>query len=135
MSQKQYMLILSQRTRILTYRSENLKSLIKTTIDEILNSYDFEFDIDELQSEDFDHPVVQDLFHTRSEANALKELIQFKESLSDTDINLDEKSNYKFSEPNNRWSLKFEEYHKSTVVCGFTNVDKMFSTNFHIEEI
>ena len=36
MSQKQYMLILSQRQHITTYRCENINYLVKEAIDEIL---------------------------------------------------------------------------------------------------
>jgi hypothetical protein len=132
---KKYILILSQKQGINTYRSENLKSLIKTVINKILNSYDFNFDIEELQSEDFNFPKIQDLFYTRSEANALKYLVKFKESLSDTNIELNENSNYQFSEPNDQWSLKFEECYKSTIISGFTTVNKKYPTHFHIEEI
>lgn len=135
MSQKQYMLIISQKKGINTYRSENLTSLIRTVINEILSSYEFDFDIEELQSEDFDFPEVQDLFYLRSEAKALKDLVAFKESLYDTKIELDEKPTYQFSEPNNLWSLKFEERYKCTVVSGFTTANKRYPTNFHIEEI
>lgn len=134
MSQKQYFSITCQGLKINTYRSENLSYLIKDIIDDIIWSYGL--DSDEITSGDFDSQHFRELFDfDENEANALKELVEFKESLENTTIELNKTINYQFSDPNNKWSLKFEEYHKNTVVCGFTNVDKMFSTNFHIEEI
>lgn len=133
MSQKQYIMVLSQGLRINTYRSENLKSLIDDAIEEIFESY--HLNTHEITSEDFDFQDFLDLYNlNRFEANALKKLVESKESLSNTNIQLDGNSNYQFSEPNNKWSLKFEQIYRTTIVSGFTIAD-MYPTIFHIEEI
>lgn len=132
---KQYMLIISRGQRISTYRSENLKSLIKDIINDILWSYRFEPEA--ISSEDFDFNEFWYMFDlSYSEATALKELVEFKEKIDNLDIQLDETTNYQFSEPNNKWSLKFEKIYEGTsIVTGHTIVDSMYPTNFHIEEI
>ena len=135
MLNKQYMLIISRGQRINTYRSENLKILIENIIDDILWSYTFEPEA--ISSEDFDFDEFRYMFDlSYSEATALKELVEFKEKVDNLDIQLDETTNYQFSEPNNKWSLKFEKsYEGTSIVTGHTIVDSMYPTNFHIEEI
>lgn len=134
MSEKQYFSITSRGLKIITYRSENLNGIIKEIIDDILWSYGLESD--EITSKDFDSLYFRDLFDFDEEdAKALKELVEFKESLSNTNIELDESSNYQFSDPNNKWSLKFEQIYGTTIISGFNIVDKMYPTSFHIEEI
>ena len=134
MSQKQYIMVLSQDLRFNTYRSENLKSLIDDAIEEIFESY--HLNTHKITSEDFDFQDFLDLYNlNRFEANTLKKLVEFKETLSNTNIRLDGNSNYQFSEPNNKWSLKFEERYGHTFVSGFTIVDKVYPISFHIEEI
>ena len=135
MLNKQYMLIISRGQRISTYRSENLKNLIKDIINDILWSYTFEPEA--ISSEDFDFNEFRYMFDlSYSEATALKELVEFKEKIDNLDIQLDETTNYQFSEPNNKWSLKFEKIYEGTsIVTGHTIVDSMYPTNFHIEEI
>lgn len=134
MSQKQYIMVLSQGLRINTYRSENLKSLIDDAIEEIFESY--HLNTHEITSNDFDFKDFLELYDlNRFETNALKKLVKFKETLSITNIELDGNSNYQFSEPNNKWSLKFEERYGHTFVSGFTIVDKVYPISFHIEEI
>lgn len=135
MLNKQYMLIISRGQRINTYRSENLKILIENIIDDILWSYTFEPEA--ISSEDFDFDEFRYMFDlSYSEATALKELVEFKEKIDNLDIQLDETTNYQFSEPNNKWSLKFEKIYEGTsIVTGHTIVDSMYPTNFHIEEI
>lgn len=135
MLNKQYMLIISRGQRINTYRSENLKILIENIIDDILWSYTFEPEA--ISSEDFDFDEFRYMFDlSYSEATALKELVEFKEKIDNLDIQLDETTNYQFSEPNNKWSLKFEKiYEDTSIVTGHTIVDSMYPTNFHIEEI
>lgn len=134
MSEKQYIMVLNQGLRINTYRSENLKSLIDDAIEEIFESY--HLNTHEITSNDFDFQDFLDLYDlNRFEANALKKLVEFKETLSNTNIQLDGNSNYQFSEPNNKWSLKFEERYGHTFVSGFTIVDKVYPISFHIEEI
>ena len=131
---KQYMLIISRGQRISTYRSENLKSLIKDIINDILWSYRFEPEA--ISSEDFDFHDFQYMFDlTYSEATSLKELVEFKEKINDLDIELDGTSNYQFSDPNNKWALKFEQiYEGTTIVSGHTLMDND-STIFHIEQL
>lgn len=133
MLNKQYMLIISRGQRINTYRSENLKILIENIIDDILWSYTFEPEA--ISSEDFDFDEFRYMFDlSYSEATALKELVEFKEKIDNLDIQLDETTNYQFSEPNNKWSLKFEKIYEGTsIVTGHTIVDSMYPTNFHIE--
>lgn len=135
MPNKQYMIATSRRLKINIYRSENLKSLIIEIIDDILWSYGFEPEA--ISSEDFDSDEFRYMFDlTQSEATALKELVEFKEKIDDLDIELDETSSYQFSDPNNKWSLKFEEiYEGTTIVSGHTIVDSMYPTNFHIEQL
>lgn len=133
MSEKQYFSITSRGLKINTYRSENLKSIIKDIIDDILWSYSLE--PDEITSKDFDSQYFRELFDfNEKEANALKELVEFKESLDNTTIKLNTETNYHFSDPNDKWSLKFEQIYRTTIVSGFTIVD-MYPTIFHIEEI
>lgn len=131
---KQYMLIISRGQRISTYRSENLKSLIKDIINDILWSYRFEPEA--ISSEDFDFHDFRYMFDlTYSEATSLKELVEFKEKINDLDIELDGTSNYQFSDPNNKWALKFEQiYEGTTIVSGHTLMDDD-STIFHIEQL
>ena len=131
---KQYMLIISRGQRISTYRSENLKSLIKDIINDILWSYRFEPEA--ISSEDFDFHDFRYMFDlTYSEATSLKELVEFKEKINDLDIELDGTSNYQFSDPNNKWALKFEQiYEGTTIVSGHTLMDND-STIFHIEQL
>lgn len=131
---KQYMLIISRGQRISTYRSENLKSLIKDIINDILWSYRFEPEA--ISSEDFDFHDFRYMFDlTYSEATSLKELVEFKEKINDLDIELDGTSNYQFSDQNNKWALKFEQiYEGTTIVSGHTLMDND-STIFHIEQL
>ena len=135
MPNKKYMIATSRRLKINIYRSENLKSLIIKIIDDILWSYGFEPDA--ISSEDFDSDEFRYMFDlTQSEATALKELVEFKEKIDDLDIELDGTSSYQFSEPNSKWSLKFEKvYEGTTMIHGHTIVDSMYPTNFHIEQL
>lgn len=135
MPNKQYMSITSRNQKISTYRSENLKSLIEDIINDILWSYTFEPEA--ISSEDFDFDEFRYMFDlTYTEATALKELVEFKEKIDDLNIELDKTSNYQFSEPNNKWSLKFEQiYENTSIVTGHTIVDSMYPTNFHIEQL
>lgn len=133
MSEKQYFSITCRGLKINTYHSENLSYLIKDIIDDIIWSYGL--DSDEITSEDFDSQNFRELFDfDEKEANALKELVEFKESLENTTIELNKTTNYQFSDPNDKWSLKFEQIYRTTIVSGFTIVD-MYPTIFHIEEI
>ena len=134
MSEKQYFSITSRGLKIITYRSENLNGIIKEIIDDILWSYGLE--PDEITSKDFNSLYFRDLFDfDEKDAKALKELVKFKESLSNTNIELDESSNYQFTNKNNKWSLNFEHIYGTTIISGFNVVDKMYPTNFHVEEI
>lgn len=135
MLKKQYMLIISRGQRINTYRSENLKILIENIIDDILWSYTFEPEA--ISSEDFDFDEFRYMFDlSYSKATALKELVEFKEKIDDLNIQLDGTTNYQFSEPNSKWSLKFEKVYEGTsIVTGHTIVDSMYPTNFHIEQL
>lgn len=132
---KQYMLIISRGQRISTYRSENLKSLIKDIINDILWSYTFEPEA--ISSEEFDFDEFRYMFDlSYSEAKALKGLVEFKEKIDDLDIQLDGTINHQFLEPNSKWSLKFEKFYKSTsIITGHTIMDSMYPTNFHIEQL
>lgn len=132
---KQYMLIISRGQRINTYRSGNLKSLIEDIINDILWSYTFEPEA--ISSKDFDFDEFRYMFDLNySEATALKELVEFKEKIDDLEIELNETIDYQFSEPNNKWSLKFEKIYEGTsIVTGHTIVDSMYPTNFHIEKL
>ena len=134
MSTKQYFSITSRGLKIITYRSENLNGILKEIIDDILWSYRLE--PDEITSETFDSDYFRELFDfDEDDANALKKLVKFKESLEDITIKLDETSNYQFEDPENKWSLKFEQLHGHTFVSGFTIIDEQYSTAYHIEEI
>lgn len=134
MSEKQYFSITSRGLKIITYRSENLNGIIKEIIDDILWSYGLESD--EITSKDFKSLYFRDLFDfDEDDTKALKELVEFKESLSNTNIELDETSNYQFTDTNNKWSLNFEHIYGTTIISGFNVVDKMYPTNFHVEEI
>lgn len=87
MSQKQYFSITSRGLKIITYRSENLNGIIKEIIDDILWSYGLE--PDEITSETFESDYFRELFDfNKDDSNALKKLVEFKESLSK------KKSNY-----------------------------------------
>ena len=134
MSEKQYISIKCTGLKINSYRSENLNYLIKDIVDDILWSYSLE--PDEITSKDFDSLYFRDLFDFDEEdTKALKELVEFKESLSNINIQLDESSNYQFTDTNNKWSLKFAQIYGTTIISGFNVVDKMYPTNFHVEEI
>lgn len=134
MTNKQYFSVTSRGLKIITYRSENLNGIIKEIIDDILWSYGLE--PDEITSETFDSDYFRELFDfDEDDANALKKLVAFKESLETTTIELNETSKYQLSDPDNKWSLKFEQIYEHTFVSGFNIVDKMYPTNFHIEEI
>ena len=134
MSQKQYFSLTSRGLKIITYRSENLNGIIKEIIDDILWSYRLE--PDEITSETFDSYYFRELFDfDEDDASALKKLVAFKESLEDTTIELNKKTNYQFADPENKWSLKFEQLHGHTFVSGFNIVDEQYSTTYHIEEI
>lgn len=134
MSQKQYFSVTSKGLKIITYRSENLNGIIKEIIDDILWSYRLE--PDEITSETFDSDYFRELFDLdEDDANALKKLVKFKESLEDTTIELNETTNYQFSDPENEWSLKFEQIHEHTFVSGFNIIDEQYPTTYHIEEI
>lgn len=133
MSEKQYFSITCRGLKINTYRSENLSYLIKDIIDDIIWSYGL--DSDEITSEDLDSQHFRELFDfDEKEANALKKLVEFKESLENTTIDLNKTTNYQLSDPNDKWSLKFEQIYRNTIVSGFTIAD-MYPTIFHIEEI
>lgn len=131
----QYILILNQNQRITTYRCENINYLITEGIDEILNSYGFE--PSEMTSEDFDFEDFRDLYDLDYfEAKNLKELFQFREKIENVQFELNDDSKYEFplhSNPN--WSLKIEPKYCSLIIHGFTNVNKQYPTNFHIEKI
>lgn len=134
MSQKQYFSVTSRGLKIITYRSENLNGIIKEIIDDILWSYRLE--PDEITSETFDSDYFRELFDfDENDANALKKLVKFKKSLEDTTIELNETTNYQFSDPENEWSLKFEQIHEHTFVSGFNIIDEQYPTTYHIEEI
>lgn len=134
MSQKQYFSVTSRGLKIITYRSENLNGIIKEIIDDILWSYRLE--PDEITSETFNSDYFRELFDfDEDDANALKKLVKFKESLEDTTIELNETTNYQFSDLKNEWSLKFEQIHEHTFVSGFNIIDEQYPTTYHIEEI
>ena len=134
MPTKQYFSVTSRSLKIITYRSENLNGILKEIIDDILWSYRLE--PDEITSETFDSDDFRELFDfDEDDANALKKLVAFKESLEDITIELDKTSNYQFEDPENKWSLKFEQIYGHTFVSGFNIVDKMYPTAYHIEEI
>lgn len=134
MLQKQYFSITSRGLKIITYRSENLNGIIKEIIDDILWSYSLE--PDEITSKTFDSDYFRELFDfDEDDANALKELVKFKESLENRTIELKETSNYQFSDPDGKWSLQFEQLYGHTILSGFNIVDKYYPTAYHIEEI
>ena len=134
MSTKQYFSITSRGLKIITYRSENLNGILKEIIDDILWSYRLE--PDEITSETFDSDYFRELFDfDDDDAKALKELVEFKESLENTIIELNEENNYEFKDPNGKWSLKFEQIYGTTMVSGFNIVDEQYPTAYHIEEI
>lgn len=135
MSEKQYMLILSQKQHITTYRCKNINYLVNDVIDEILNSYGF--DPSQISSEDFDFSDFRNLYDLDYfEAKSLKELFQFREKIKNNEIELKDDSKYEFPLHHNpNWSLKIEPKYESLIVHGFTNVDKQYPTNFHIEEL
>ena len=134
MPTKQYFSVTSRGLKIITYRSENLNGIIKEIIDDILWSYHLE--PDEITSETFDSDYFRELFDfDENDAQALKKLVAFKELLETATIKLDETSNYEFKDPDNKWSLKFEQLYGHTLVSGFNIVDTMYPTSFHIEEI
>ena len=134
MPNKQYFSITSRSLKIITYRSENLNGILKEIIDDILWSYGLE--PDNITSETFDSDYFRELFDfDEDDANALKKLVAFKESLENITIELDKTSNYQFEDPDGEWSLKFEQIYGTTFVSGFNIVDKMYPTSFHIEEI
>lgn len=134
MSQKQYFSVTSRGLKIITYRSENLNGIIKEIINDILWSYHLE--PDEITNETFDSDYFCELFDfDENDANALKKLVAFKESLETITIELNQASNYKFEDPKNKWSLKFEQIYGTTFVSGFNIIDKYYPTAYHIEEI
>ena len=134
MPTKQYFSVTSRGLKIITYRSENLNGILKEIIDDILWSYSLE--PDEITSETFDSDYFRELFDfDEDEASALKKLVAFKESLEDITIELDEISNYQFSDPDGKWSLKFEQLYEHTFMSGFNIVDEQYPTAYHIEEI
>lgn len=137
----QYILILNQNQRITTYRCEHINYLIKATIEEIFNSYNLE--PSELTSEDFEFQDFRDLYDLEHfESKSLKELFEFFEKIKNDKITLNDKSIYEFNSNhefpqyyNIKWSLKIEPKYGSLIIHGFTNVDKQYPTNFHIEKI
>lgn len=132
---KQYILIINKNQQITTYRYENINYLIKKAIDEILNSYNF--DTNEMISENFDFKDFRDLYDLNYfEAKSLKELFQFREKIENDEVELKNDSEYEFPlHYNPKWSLKIKPKYGSLIVHGFTNVDKQYPTNFHMEEI
>ena len=134
MPTKQYFSITSGGLKIITYRSENLNGILKEIIDDILWSYRLE--PDEITSETFDSNYFRELFDfDENDANALKKLVTFKESLEDITIELNETSNYQFEDPDCKWSLKFEQLYEHTFMSGFNIVNKYYPTAYHIEEL
>lgn len=134
MSQKQYFSVISRGLKIITYRSENLNGIIKEIIDDILWSYGLE--PDEITSETFESDYFRELFDfDKNDAQALKKLVAFKELLETATIKLDETSNYEFKDPDNKWSLKFEQIYGTTMASGFNIINQQYPTAYHIEEI
>jgi hypothetical protein len=131
----QYILILNQKQRITTYRCEHINYLVKEVIDEILTSYGFE--PSEMTSKDFDFKDFRDLYDLNYfEAKSLKELFQFREKIENVQFELNDNSKYEFPLHHNPdWSLKIEPKYGSLIIHGFTNVDKQYPTNFHIEKL
>ena len=134
---KKYFSVTSRGLKIITYRSENINGIIKEIIDDIIWSYGLE--PDEITSETFDSDYFRELFDfDKNDAQVLKELVKFKESLKDTTIELDETSNYQFEDPEDKWSLnKFMEpqwYLDSTLWTNNTQlliILKKFRKDFH----
>lgn len=134
MSTKQYFSVTVRGLKTITYRSENLNGIIKEIVDDILWSYGLE--PDEITSETFDSDYFRELFDfDEDDANSLKKLVAFKESLETTKLELNETSNYQFKDPDNKWSLKFEQLYGHTFVSGFNIIDEQYPTAYHIEEI
>lgn len=131
----QYILILNQKQRITTYRCEHINYLVKEVIDEILTSYSF--DPSEMTSEDFDFEDFRDLYDLDYfEAKSLKEIFQFRDKIEHNELKLNDDSKYEFPLHHNPdWSLKIEPKYGSLIIHGFTNVDKQYPTNFHIEKL
>ena len=134
MQTKQYFMVFSRDQNIFIYRSKCLNHFIKEAIDEIFESY--KLDPEEITGEDFDSQYFRELYELEeSDAKALKKLFDFRESLSNKNIELNDKSNYQFLGPNNKWALKFEQKYKVTIITGFTNVEEGSKVSFRIEEI
>lgn len=134
MSQKQYFSVTSRGLKIITYRSENLNGILKEIIDDILWSYRLE--PNEITSETFDSGYFRELFDfDENDANSLKTLVAFKESLENTTIELNETTDYQFSDQDGKWSLKFEQIYGTTMASGFNIIDESYPTAYHIEKI
>lgn len=134
MSQKQYFSVTSRGLKIITYRSENLNGILKEIIDDILWSYRLE--PNEITSETFDSGYFRELFDfDENNANSLKTLVAFKESLENTTIELNETTDYQFSDQDGKWSLKFEQIYGTTMASGFNIIDEQYPTAYHIEKI
>ncbi len=134
MSQKQYFSVTSRGLKIITYRSENLNGILKEIIDDILWSYRLE--PNEITSETFDSGYFRELFDfDENDANSLKTLVAFKESLENTTIELNETTDYQFSDQDGKWSLKFEQIYGTTMASGFNIIDEQYPTAYHIEKI
>ena len=134
MSQKQYFSVTSRGLKIITYRSENLNGILKEIIDDILWSYRLE--PNEITSETFDSGYFRELFDfDENDANSLKTLVAFKESLENTTIELNETTDYQFSDQDGKWSLKFEQIYGTTMASGFNIIDEQYPTDYQIEKI
>lgn len=134
MSQKQYFSVTSRGLKIITYRSENLNGILKEIIDDILWSYRLE--PNEITSETFDSGYFRELFDfDENDANSLKTLVAFKESLENTTIELNETTDYQFSDQDGKWSLKIEQIYGTTMASGFNIIDEQYPTAYHIEKI
>ena len=134
MQTKQYLMVFSRNQKIFIYRSKCLNHFIKEAIDEIFESY--KLDSEEITDEDFDSQYFRELYELEeSDAKALKKLFDFRELLPNKNIELNDKSNYQFLGPNDKWALVFEQKYKSTIITGFTNVEEGSKVSFRIEEI
>lgn len=134
MQTTQYFMVFSRNQNIFIYRSKYLNHFIKDAVDEILGTYGLE--PEDITNEDFDSQYFRELYYiSKSDAKALKKLFEFRELLPDKNIELNDKSNYQFSGPNNKWALKFEQKYGTTIITGFTNVDEVNKVSFRIEEI
>ena len=134
MQTKQYFMVFSRDQNIFIYRSKYLNHFIKEAIDEIFESY--KLDSEEITDEDFDSQYFCELYDiSKSDTKALKKLFDFRESLPSKNIELNDKSNYQFLGPNNKWALKFEQKYGTTIITGFTNVEGGSKVSFRIEEI